>query len=67
MAGTGVSVSRIVGWHNLGLSPEEIVAKMEHLSLAQLHAALAYYHANREEIDRDIANDDAAAQEFQAR
>ncbi len=46
---------RIAGWHNLGLAPEEIAAKIEHLTLAQIHAALAYYHANREEIDTDIA------------
>ncbi|MEO5925971.1 MAG: DUF433 domain-containing protein [Bryobacteraceae bacterium] len=64
IAGTGVSVRRIVSWHNLGLSPEEIAARMEHLSLAQIHAALAYYHANRMEIDDDLADDDAAAAEL---
>ncbi len=47
IAGTGVSVRRIAGWYNLGLTPEEIAAKIEHLSLAQIHAALTYYHANR--------------------
>ncbi len=60
IAGTGVTVRRIAGWHNLGLAPEEIAAKIEHLSLAQIHAALAHYHANREEIDGDIAAEDAA-------
>lgn len=64
IAGTGVTVLRIAGWHNLGLTPEEIAAKIEHLSLAQIHAALAYYHANREEIDSDIAADEAAAEEI---
>ena len=64
IAGTGVTVRRIAGWHNLGLTPEEIVAKIEHLTLAQIHAALAYYHANREEIDADIAGEEAAAQEI---
>jgi uncharacterized protein (DUF433 family) len=58
IAGTGVTVRRIAGWHNLGLTPEEIAAKIEHLSLAQIHAALAYYHANRAEIDGDIAAED---------
>lgn len=51
IAGTGVTVQRIVGWYQLGLSPDEIVMEIEHLSLAQVYAALAYYHANREEID----------------
>ena len=62
IAGTGVTVRRIAGWHNLGLSPEEIAAKIEHLSLAQIHAALAYYHANREEIDGDLAAEEAAVE-----
>jgi uncharacterized protein (DUF433 family) len=64
IAGTGVTVRRIAGWHNLGLIPEEIAAKIEHLTLAQIHAALAYYHANREEIDNDIAVEEAAAEEI---
>ena len=64
VAGTGVTVRRIAGWHNLGLSPEEIAAKIEHLTLAQIHAALAYYHANREEIEGDIAGEDAGAEEL---
>ena len=41
------------------MSPEEIAAQYGHLSLAQVHAALAYYHANREEIDTDL-RDEAA-------
>ena len=55
VAGTGVTVRRIVGWYRLGLSPEEIADRISHLSLAQVHAALAYYHANREEVEADIA------------
>lgn len=64
IAGTGVSVRRIAGWYNLGLTPEEIAAKIEHLSLAQIHAALTYYHANRDEIDSDIAAEDAAIEKI---
>jgi uncharacterized protein (DUF433 family) len=64
IAGTGVTVRRIAGWHNLGLSPEEIAARLEHLTLAQVHAALAYYHANRDEIDSDIQNEEAVAEEI---
>jgi uncharacterized protein (DUF433 family) len=64
IAGTGVTVVRIAGWHNLGLTPEEIAAKIEHLTLAQIHAALAYYHANRNEIDSDIAAEETAIEEI---
>jgi uncharacterized protein (DUF433 family) len=64
IAGTGVTVRRIAGWHNLGLTPEEIAAKIEHLTLAQIHAALAYYHANLAEIDGDIAAEEAAIEKI---
>lgn len=61
ITGTGVTVRRIVGWYKLGLSPEEIASEISHLTLAQVHAALAYYHANKEEIERDMAEEDEAA------
>jgi uncharacterized protein (DUF433 family) len=64
IAGTGVTVRRIAGWYNLGLTPEEIAAKIEHLSLAQIHAALACYHANRAEIDDDIAAEEAMIEQI---
>jgi len=54
IAGTSVSVRRIAQWHNMGLIPEEIVRKFGRLSLAQVHAALAYYHANQAEIEMDL-------------
>ena len=38
----------------MGLVPEEIAQKFGHLSLAQVHAALAHYHANQQELDSDI-------------
>lgn len=57
IAGTGVTVQRVVGWYALGLSPEEIAVQFGHLSLAQVHAALTYYHANRQEMDAEIALD----------
>jgi len=58
IAGTGVTVRRIAAWSNLGCLPEEIAAKIPHLSLAQVHAALAYYYANRTEVDADLAEEE---------
>ena len=58
VAGTGVSVHRISGRYKLGLSPEEIAENYGHLSLAQVHAALAYYHANREEIEGYVRDEE---------
>lgn len=37
-----------------GWSPEQIQSQHEHLSLAQVYAALAYYHAHQPEIDAQI-------------
>jgi uncharacterized protein (DUF433 family) len=54
IAGTGVSVRRIAQWHNMSLIPEEIARQFGHLSLAQVHAGLAYYHANQVEIDAGL-------------
>ncbi len=65
IAGTGVTVRRIVGWYKMGLSPEEIAEEIGHLTLAQVYAALAYYHANRDEIEQDMAQEDEAAEQLE--
>jgi uncharacterized protein (DUF433 family) len=66
VAGTGVTVRRIVGGYKKGLTPEEITTEVSHLSLAQVYAALTYNHANREEIEADIAAEDAEAKQLEA-
>ncbi len=63
IAGTGVTVQRVVRWYRLGLTPEEIVDRIEHLNLAQVFAALAYYHANQTLVEAEIATDDAVAEQ----
>jgi uncharacterized protein (DUF433 family) len=37
-----------------GLSAEEIHFQYPHLSLAQIYAALAYYHDHQDELDAEI-------------
>src|SRR6266853_3656283 len=61
IAGTGLTVSRIAGWYKTGMTPEEIALEYPHLTLAQVHAALAYYHVNRDEVETDIAQEESAA------
>jgi uncharacterized protein (DUF433 family) len=56
IAGTGVTVMRVAGWYKMGLTPGEIATQFGHLSFAQVHAALAYYHANSEGIEADLAH-----------
>ena len=51
IAGTGVTVLTIVEMYEAGLSPAEISHQKYDLPLDGIFAALAYAHANREEID----------------
>jgi uncharacterized protein (DUF433 family) len=53
---TNVKVVEIVrDWLAHGSSPEEMCLQFPHLSLAQVHAALAYYYDHRQQFDQDIA------------
>jgi len=58
-------VRRVVSWYKLGLSPEEIADELGHLTLAQVYAALAYYHANREEIETDLESEEAEVEKLE--
>jgi uncharacterized protein (DUF433 family) len=59
LAETKTSVARVVVLYKQGANAEEIARRMSHLSLAQVYAALAYYHANRDEIETDLAEEEA--------
>jgi uncharacterized protein (DUF433 family) len=59
IAGTKTPVSRVVVLYRQGAVAEEIALRLSHLSLAQVYAALAYYHANRDEVESHLAEDDA--------
>jgi len=59
--GHRVPVHRIAGWWKLGLSVEEIAAKHPTLGPAEIHAALAYYHLHRAEIDGYLAEESKLA------
>jgi uncharacterized protein (DUF433 family) len=49
--GHRVGVHRVAGWWKLGLSVEEIGERLSTLAPAEIHAALAYYHLHRDEIE----------------
>ena len=57
IAGTGTAVRTIAGLYKLGYVAEEIVTQLPHLALAQVYAALTYYHLHTDEIEADIAAD----------
>lgn len=54
IAGTRTPVRAIVESWRLGLSPEEIVIHMPHLTLSQIFEALGYYSDHQEEISSYI-------------
>lgn len=55
---TGVAMI-VVDNQGRGWSAEEIVRQYPYLSLAEVHAALTYYHDHRDEIDREIETEAA--------
>jgi uncharacterized protein (DUF433 family) len=63
IAGTTMKVVELVtaqvayGW-----SPEELHFQLPHLSLGQIHSALAYYWDHRDALDQDIARRAAAVE-----
>lgn len=59
IAGTRTSVRRVAVLYKQGANAEEIARRLNHLSLAQVYAALAYYHANRDEIEAELAEEEA--------
>lgn len=56
IAGTGTTVRTIAGLYKLGLSAEDISGELP-LTLAQVYAALTYYHLYPDEIEADIRAD----------
>jgi uncharacterized protein (DUF433 family) len=62
IAGHRIRVADIVVWHEMrGYSADEIVELFPGLTLSQVRAALAYYFDHRQEIEADLAADDARA------
>jgi uncharacterized protein (DUF433 family) len=49
-----------------GLCPDEIAVELPQLTLAHVHSALAYYFANREEIVRQLREEEDLVQRFRA-
>ncbi len=65
--GTRITVHRIATLYKQGQSPEEVVQTYSQLSLAHVYSALAYYHANRDEVESELAAADAQYDELKRR
>jgi uncharacterized protein (DUF433 family) len=59
IAGTRISVQRVAAWYKMGLNAEEIAERIGTVTLAQIYAALTYYHSNQKEIEAFLAAEKA--------
>jgi uncharacterized protein (DUF433 family) len=67
IAGHRIRVQDIVICHEkMGLYPDEIVYHYPSITLADVYAALAYYHDNLDDIRQQIAEGEAFVKEVQA-
>ena len=68
VAGQRIKVKHLVVEHEqMGMCPDEICSVHPSLTLAEVHAALAYYFDHREEIQADLQADEAYLQESMQR
>jgi uncharacterized protein (DUF433 family) len=58
VAGTRVSIAHIAALHREGLGASEIADALYGLPLEQVYASIAFYLANREAVDADVAEQD---------
>jgi uncharacterized protein (DUF433 family) len=66
--GHRIKVRHVAVWHEeMGMSPAEIAATYPTITLAQVHAALAYYYDHRDEIQAAIAEEDRFVEELKAK
>ncbi|MCP3958539.1 MAG: DUF433 domain-containing protein [bacterium] len=67
IGGTRITVQQLVVMYKSGFTPEEIADQYPHLDLSQVYAALAYYHANCEELESALAAEAAEAEALRRR
>ena len=53
--GTRITVRCIAGYYQMGMSADEILTTLLHLTPSQVHSALAYYFDHQEEVEMDLA------------
>jgi uncharacterized protein (DUF433 family) len=65
--GHRIKVRHVALWYDrMGMSPAEITATHPTITLAQVHAALAYYYGHRDEIEAAIAEEDRFVDELKS-
>ena len=54
IVGTRITVRCVAGYYQMGMSADEILTNLPHLTPSQVHSALAYYFDHQEEVDTDL-------------
>ena len=67
LAGTRIRVQTIAIRHLQGETPEQLLEEWPYVGLAKIHAALAYYHANKERMDAFIEEERRLGAELAAK
>jgi uncharacterized protein (DUF433 family) len=68
IAGTRIKVKHVYTWvERMGMTPAQVVEEYAHLTMAQVHAALAYYWSHRDEIHQDIETEEKLVAELRAK
>jgi uncharacterized protein (DUF433 family) len=68
IAGHRITVQNVAIWHERGgMTPDEIISQHPGITLADVHAALAYYWDHAAEIRASIASDEALAERLRER
>jgi len=52
--GTRITVRIIAGYYQMGMSVDEILNTLQHLTASQVHSALAYYFDHQTELEQDM-------------
>ena len=65
--GSRVPLEVVVREYKNGLPVESIANCFPTLSLEQIHGALAFYHANKADVERGMGHTDREWQEFRAK
>ena len=68
VAGTDIKVSQIASeYEHQRMTPDELIEAHPHLSLAEVHAALAYYYEHQDAIRREWEDDRALVDSLRSR
>ncbi len=68
IAGTRIRVMDIVIWYEKhGKTADEVVDMFSSITLADVHAAMAYYYDNRNEIEQDFKREAEIVSEMKAK